>query len=329
MELTEKLEIRIHGDAALPALIYLPGLHGDWTLVGSFRRAVSGRVRFVEVTYPRTLTWSLADYAAGVEAALAEQGVHRGWLLGESFSSQVVWCLVTRNQFQIEGVILAGGFVRHPMPWGVRLAERLCGGISVKLLKRLLFGYAKVARLRFRHAPEVLANLQEFIARRTEPDWQAAIHRLRLIAQNDPRPIARAATMPVYALSGSRGSPSCPGSAVRRWLKKNCPGLRRYKVIGCADHNVLGTAPQAAADLAVRWMTESMKLQVALARRILWAAALTDSANWAGRTTTALPPQLSTQRSTSARLDSFIRNSTPPRLRSRSRCESCHFFSRT
>ena len=124
--------MRVHGDASLPTLIYLPGLHGDWTLVGSFRRALGGRVRFVEVTYPRTLTWSLEDYARGVETALAEQGITRGWLLGESFSSQVVWSLVARERFQIEGVILAGGFVRHPMRWGVRLAERLCGGISAR-----------------------------------------------------------------------------------------------------------------------------------------------------------------------------------------------------
>ena len=30
----EKLEIRIHGDASRPTLVYLPGLHGDWTLIG-------------------------------------------------------------------------------------------------------------------------------------------------------------------------------------------------------------------------------------------------------------------------------------------------------
>ena len=44
----EQLEIRIHGDGSLPTLIYLPGLHGNWTLVGNFRRALNGRLRFVE-----------------------------------------------------------------------------------------------------------------------------------------------------------------------------------------------------------------------------------------------------------------------------------------
>src|ERR1017187_3022751 len=189
--MSEKLEMRVYGDGSLPTLIYLPGLHGDWTLVGSFRRALAGRVRFVEMTYPRTLEWSLDDYAAAIEAALAERGIARGWLLGESFGSQVLWGLTARSRLQIEGIILAGGFVQHPMRWGVRLAERATGGISLGLLTRVLFGYAKGARFRYRHSPEVRANIQEFIDRRTALDLQAAKHRLHLIAQNDLRPVAR------------------------------------------------------------------------------------------------------------------------------------------
>ncbi|MGO8927584.1 MAG: alpha/beta fold hydrolase [Limisphaerales bacterium] len=253
--MTETLELRVHGDAALPTLVYLPGLHGDWTLVGSFRRALGGQVRFVEVTYPRTLTWSLEDYAQGVETALAEQGIVRGWLLGESFSSQVVWSLVARHQFQTEGVILAGGFVRHPMRRGVRLAERLSGGISLRLLTRMLFGYAMVARFRFRHAPDVLASINEFVARRTELDLQAAAHRLHLIARNDPRPIARQVTVPVYGLTGLV-DPVVPWCCVRPWLRKNCPRLRDYRIIWGADHTVLGTGSRAAAGHVLRWMGE-------------------------------------------------------------------------
>src|ERR1035438_75212 len=140
------MQVRVSGDASKPTLIYLPGLHGDWTLVTGFRQALGGRLRFAEITYPRTLTWSLEDYAEGVEAALAAKGITRGWLLGESFSSQVVWPIVARKKFQTEGVILAGGFVRHPMQWGVRLAEKFVGGISLGLLTKIIFGYAKTAR---------------------------------------------------------------------------------------------------------------------------------------------------------------------------------------
>ncbi len=258
--MSEKLELRLYGDGSLPTLIYLPGLHGDWTLVGSFRRALGGRVRFVEMTYPRTLAWSLDDYAAGVESALAGQGIARGWLLGESFGSQVLWALVARNRLHVEAVILAGGFVRHPMRWGVRLAERLCGGISLGLLTRILFGYAKVARFRYRHSPEVQANIQEFIARRTELDLQAAKHRLHLIAQYDPRSLARDVRLPVYALTGLI-DPVVPWCFVRPWLKKNCLALRHYRIIWRADHNVLGTGARTAADQVVQWMSATVGQQ--------------------------------------------------------------------
>ena len=251
--LTETLQLRIHGSAAQPTLVYLPGLHGDWTLVAGFRSALGGRIRFVETTYPRTLTWSLDDYAAGIESALAERGIDRGWLLGESFSSQVVWALVARGRFQVEGVILAGGFVLHPMQWGVRFAERVVGVMSLRLVTAILFGYARVARFRYRRSLEVRASINEFIARRTKLDQQAATHRLHLIAQNDPRAIASQIEAPVYALSGVL-DPIVPWFWVRPWLKKNCPRLRDYRVIWGADHNVLGTAPKAAADLIVGWI---------------------------------------------------------------------------
>ncbi len=249
----ERLEIRVYGDESKPTLVYLPGLHGDWTLVGGFRRAIAGKVRFVEMTYPRTLTWSLEDYAREIEAALAERGINGGWLLGESFGSQVLWSIVGRRQFKVEGVILAGGFVRHPMQWGVRLAERIAGGVSLGLITLVLFGYARMARFRYRHSPETQASIHEFIARRTELDRQAAKHRLRLVAESDFCKTAREAEVPVYGLTGVL-DPIVPWFWIRSWLRKNCASLREYRVLRTADHNVLGTAPDAAAEQVASWI---------------------------------------------------------------------------
>jgi pimeloyl-ACP methyl ester carboxylesterase len=286
----EELQLRIHGEAPLPALIYLPGLHGDWTLIGSFRKTIGGRARFVEITYPRTLTWSLDDYAAAIETALARNGITRGWLLGESYGSQVLWAMVGRaacpaprrssraagdtsnrncesgssgasphqaaeNNFKIEGVILAGGCVKHPMRWAVRLAEKLTGRISTALFVRIIFGYAKIARFRYRRSPETLATIDEFVARRTELDRRAAQHRLHLIAQYDPRLIAGQTKLPVFGLSGIL-DPIVPWPWVRRWLRKNCPALRDYRIIHSADHNVLSTAPKEAVKQVLDWMNQ-------------------------------------------------------------------------
>jgi len=261
----DALQIRIHGDASLPALIYLPGLHGDWTLVGGFRAAIRGRVRLVEITYPRTLTWSLDDYAAGVEAALAQNGISRGWLLAESFSSQVAWPLVARGKFPMDGVILAGGFVRHPMRWAVRLAERLAGDLSLSLLTRVAFPganrtlawcYSILARFRYRHSPETLANVREFLARRTPLDLKAARHRLHLIAQSELCAAASSASVPIFALTGWF-DPIVPWFPVRRWLRKNCATLRDYEILWPGDHVVLASAPRASADQIVSWMGKS------------------------------------------------------------------------
>ncbi len=252
----ETLQLRIHGEASLPTLVYLPGLHGDWTLVGSFKRALRNRMRFVEFTYPRTLTWSVEDYAANVESALAENGITRGWLLGESFGSVIVWPMIERGNFKAEGLVLAGGFVRHSMRWAARIVQRIAGATPLSLVTRIMFGYAKVARFRYRHSPETRADIQEFIARRTDLDRRAAVHRLQLIAENDPRAIAEKATIPIFGITGVL-DPIVPWIFVRSWLKRHCPSLREYKIVWHADHNILGTAPDTVAEQVVHWISST------------------------------------------------------------------------
>lgn len=253
--MVEELQLRIHGDASLPTLIYLPGLHGDWTLIGGFRHALENRARFVEMTYPRTLSWSLDDYAAAIEDALGQQGIRRGWLLGESYGSQPLWALIGRGNFAAQGVILAGGFVKHPMRRAVRLAEMMTGRISNAFFVWLVFSYANLARFRYRRSPEVRATIDEFVIRRTGPDRLAARHRLHLIAENDPRSVASQTGLPVFGLSGWL-DPIVPWPWVRRWLRKNCPALRDYIILPHADHNVLSTAPKEAAAQVLRWIED-------------------------------------------------------------------------
>ncbi len=251
--MAEELKLQIHGDATLPTLIYFPGLHGDWTLNGRFRKQVLGQVRLVELTYPRTLEWSLDDYAANIELALAKNEINQGWLLGESFGSQVLWRMVGRGKFQAQGIILAGGFVRHPLLWLVRLAEKTFGYLPFSLLVWGMYAFTKYARLGHPRSPETLADNREFAARRTRLDCRAATHRLYLIAQSDPRPIASATRLPVFHICGLV-DPIVPWPLVRRWLRKNCPAWRGTRIIFPADHNVLGTGSSKTGDQILNWM---------------------------------------------------------------------------
>lgn len=253
MQETEQVEIRIHNRTVEPTLVYLPGLHGDWTLIGGFRRALGLRARFVEVVYPRTLTWSLERYAESIERTLERSGISGGWLLGESFGSQLVWAIASRKQFHSDGLIFAGGFVRHPLPWAVPLAEWLVGNIPRPLMTCITFGYAKLLRVRYRHSPEVLQTIEEFLGRRTDLDRRAAKHRLRLIRENNLCDIARQTKAPVFMLSGL-WDPIVIWGPVRRWMRRYCPALREFKVLPRADHNVLGTASEEAAEVILNWL---------------------------------------------------------------------------
>ena len=251
----ERLRIRVHGDADMPTLIYLPGLHGDWTLVTRFRLAIQDQVRFVEFTYPRTLEWSLADYADALEELLLENEIDRGWLLGESFGSQLAWPLAgAEKKFKAEGVILAGGFGRHPMRFGVTSAKAFCAGLPLPIITWALFFYAPFARFRFGNSPEALAGVKEFIARRTRVDKCAATHRLKLIANNDPSELAKNVKVPIHHLSGF-WDPVVPWPMVWSWLKKYCPTYCGARLIGTADHNVLATGTEKAVQIICEWIT--------------------------------------------------------------------------
>jgi pimeloyl-ACP methyl ester carboxylesterase len=278
--MSDRLKIRVHGDSSLNTLVYLPGMHGDWMLSGGFRAAISGKARFVEFTYPRTTTWSLDDFAEAIEEALVGQGIDRGWLLGESFGSQPAWAIlrraqehsaaaplhgsatnhprlapVTPNGFRPLGLILAGGFVRHPLNWGVGLMGWISRKVPLWFVRSVFGAYSLYARFRFQRAPETLARIAEFAANRTnQADRRAITHRYRLITKADFRPVARAAAVPVFYLAGSF-DPLVPWCYVRWWLRRNCPTYHGGKTIWLAEHNVLGSAPRKSAHQIFSWMS--------------------------------------------------------------------------
>lgn len=259
--MNDRIQIRIHGPAGGETVVYLPGLHGDWTLAASFREALADKVRFVEVTYARTETGSVADFAAAIEKELCAAGIRSGWLIGESFGSQIAWAMIDRAsrnspppEFEPLGLVLAGGFVRHPIMALVRLGVLFFGALPMRGFAALLFCYRRYARFRHRHAPETLTHIDEFVARRKEPgDLAAAVHRLRCIAGYDARYVARRTGLPVFYLAGAV-DPVVLFPAVRIWLRRHCPGYKGGVTIFNADHNVLGTAPDASARAVLGWM---------------------------------------------------------------------------
>ncbi len=252
------LSIRIH-DGPAPTLVYLPGLHGDWGLIGAFRRALDGRVRFVEVAYPRVCDWDLDAHAAALTTALRAKGITRGWLLGQSFGSQVAWAIAHRGDFRIDGLILAGGFVAHPSPAGARLMRFLLTHAPTSALRGPMSLWVEAASVVMHRNPETVAELRDFVHNRTDADWDAAARRLGLmISARDPRPVARAARYPVHYLGGVV-DPLVPWPLVLWWLRRRCPGYKGARLLPLAGHNVLGSQPEASAAQVLAWLKAETK----------------------------------------------------------------------
>jgi hypothetical protein len=247
---------RFYPNPGKPVLIYLPGVHGDWTLFSSFRALGVREFQIVEFTYPRTLTWSLAEYAQFVLRELERHHIESGWVLAESYSSQVAWAMLEQGNdlgFRVEGIILAGGFARYPIRSLARAAALALKVLPGRFWRFLFWAYARYARFRHRHAPESREAVEEFVRRRTPLDIAAMRHRIELIVGNDPRAIVSGAHCPVYLLAGWI-DPVVVTWPVLAWLRRNCPQFRGSRLIWPADHNVLGTEPAKALAQITVWI---------------------------------------------------------------------------
>jgi pimeloyl-ACP methyl ester carboxylesterase len=244
------LQVRVH-EGAGPVLIYLPGIHGDWGLIGAFRRALGPRVRFVEFSYT-TEPMTVEELAERVHAELSARGVESGWLLGQSFGSQIAWALLARG-FRADGVVLAGGFVKHPWPLGALFFREVLTRLPTGLISPGYRVYAALAKTLARRGPEDAEEILAFARSRDGVKWKATADRLTLIARADPRPIARATRVPVLYLGGLLDA-LVPWPLVTRWLKRECPGYRGEVILRHADHNVLGSSPRESAEHVASWI---------------------------------------------------------------------------
>lgn len=261
LELPGGWQCRVHGDPRQPALVYLPGIHGDWTLITSFRAAIRERLRFAEFCYSRDPSADLPAHAEAMLKFLRTAGISQAWLLAESFGSQVAWAMLEalprHPDLRFRGLILAGGFVRYPFRPGLWAATHFARRLPDGALRSLLGVYARVARARHRHAPETRDQIGEFVRRRLEPgDREAVVHRLRLIACFDPRRSAAESPLPVWSLTGL-WDPIVPWPLTHPWMRRHLPGWRGHRILPLADHTVLATQPSAAA----RWVLERMGLE--------------------------------------------------------------------
>jgi len=246
---------RMHGDPQGHVLVYLPGLHGDFTLIRSFREHMVSSTAFVEFAYPLDGNPSLNELADSIHDALERLGVGDVTLLAESFGSQVAWAMIARPREAIRyrRLILSGGFVQYPWMGGVHLARGMVTTLGPG--GNLLLGsFPLYGRLFYESRPGLAHDLARFVEARSRTEDRRAIHhRLGLIAGSDFRSVAAGTRLPVHHLTGVF-DPIVPWYPVQRWLQRHCPGYQGTVRFHTSDHAVLVSRPTAAARQISSWM---------------------------------------------------------------------------
>lgn len=245
----------MHGDPHGHVLVYLPGLHGDFTLIRSFRERILPSTAFVEFAYPVDGNPSLRELADAIHDALEHLQVGDVTLLAESFGSQVAWAMIARPRETIRyrRLILSGGFVQYPWLGGVHLARAMVTTVGPGA-NLLLESFPLYGRLLYEPRPGLAHDLSCFVESRSRiEDRQAIHHRLGLITTADFRPVAARTTLPVHHLTGVF-DPIVPWYPVQRWLQRHCPGYQGTVRFHTSDHAVLVSRPTAAARLIKSWM---------------------------------------------------------------------------
>lgn len=235
---------RLSGPEDAPVVVYLPGLHGDWTPLNRTRLHLSRHFRLVELSYPQRAEWDLADYADAAEERLTELGLGPVHLLGESFSSLVCWELLRRHPRRALSLTLAGGFCQPPHPRGLRLLALGFGVLPGALWNRGVEAYCMSLAWRARPVAGDAQQEPLFFAARGRRGLRAMRKRLAIIQSADFRSLLGELTLPVGYIGGG-SDPIVPVRREIETLRRGLPAACRFRwrLVDGAPHPILPARP--------------------------------------------------------------------------------------
>lgn len=248
------------GHVADSPLVYLPGVHGDWTAQSGVRRVLGREFHFIETAYPHIERWSIADYGRAVKDLLDGLGIESAHLVGESFGSLVAWEFGVQHPERVRSFTLVGGFSRAPR---LRVAATAASAlrtlpsgffeaaIDVYVAGKSLFGEQ---RERFDTGP--------YPATRTPRGIRATANRMSLIQETDFRDQLSTVRFPVRYLGGARDL-VIPVRREIATLDAHLPPHCDFQseLITGAPHNVIASHPRAASHRICRWIRDA-ELQI-------------------------------------------------------------------
>lgn len=245
---------QVSGDSAAPPLVYLPGVHGDWTIFERLRPLLNAHFRVIEITYPRRTDWKIEDFGSGLAKVLDELEVGAVHLLGESFGSLVCWEFGLSRPKRVRSFTLAGGFCQSPPTLMVDAAR---WGLSILPSPIFEFGIdtyvgyrGKRGEKREALGPEALP----YPATRTTEGRLATVNRMQIIRRTDVRPRLGEVRFPVSYLGGSADGVVPVQREVQTLKDRLAPECRFHSfLVPGAPHIILASHPVDSARHILDW----------------------------------------------------------------------------
>ena len=224
---------RAAGDPNAPPIIYLPGVHGDWTAQGRARPILTRDFHLVETAYPRIEKWSIDDFAHALKDLLDGLEIESAHIVGESFGSLVAWQFGIAHSERVRSFTLVGGFSRPPRFRVAAAAAAALKTVPTNLLESAIDLYVAGKSAVGQH--RATFNSGAYPATRTLRGQLAAAKRMEIIQGSDFRKQLQEVPFPVRYIGGARDIvvpvrreiASCAPRAAQCPLFRPCSG--RYR----------------------------------------------------------------------------------------------------
>ena len=190
------------GDPSAPVIVYLPGVHGDWTPQVGARPIISRDFHFVETAYPRVEHWTIEDYALALTELLDALEIESAHLVGESFGSLVAWQFGIANPHRVRSFTLVGGFSRPPRFRVAAAAAVALKSLPTRLLESGIDVYVAGKTAAGEHREIFQAGA--YPAARTLRGRRATANRMSIIQKAEFRDQLKEVRFPVRYLGGAR-----------------------------------------------------------------------------------------------------------------------------
>lgn len=195
----------VHQESGAPLatpILFLPGVHGDWTPQLAARPLLNREFRFIETAYPRIATWSMDDFARALKQLLDDLGIESAHIVAESFGSLILWQFGLTHPKRVRSGTLLGGFSRPPRFRGAAAASVALRAMPTSLLESIIDIY--VARRTALGEKRDCFEMGAYPAARTRQGRYATANRLVMIQTSDFRNRLREVEFPVRYLGGAR-----------------------------------------------------------------------------------------------------------------------------